>query len=146
VVDLSDITTISVTVEDSCKNHPLIGAGATFPRKNKLTITPEMLFGVGSLRCQSADLELYSYDDTVKLWQSLHQIFGRYLALLNVKITAVATGEHLRDISEFIGVSYGLVAVNSELSVPLNRIRRFSPAGKGKRVDFEFYINNALFP
>jgi hypothetical protein len=145
VLDLSDITTISVTVEDSCKNHPLIGAGATFPRKNKLTITPEILFGVGSLRCQSADLELYSYDDTVKLWQSLHQIFGRYLALLNVKITAVATGEHLRDISEFIGVSYGLVAVNSELSVPLNRIRRFSPAGKGKRVDFEFYINNARF-
>jgi hypothetical protein len=145
LLDLSDITTISVTVEDSCKNHPLLAAGAILPKKNSLTITPEILFGVGSLRCQSADLELYSYVDTVQLWQSLHQIYGRYLSLLGAKITAVATGEHLRDISEFIGVSYGLIAVNSELSVPLSRIRRFTPAGKGKRVDFEFYMNNVRY-
>ena len=145
MLSLSDITTISVTVEGSCANHPLLAAGATLPKKNNLTITPEILFGVGSLRCQSADLELYSYVDTVQLWQSLHQIYGRYLSLLDVKFVALATGEQLRDISEFVGVSYGLLAVNNELSVPLNRIRRFTPSGKGKRVDFEFYINNVRY-
>jgi hypothetical protein len=145
LLSLSDITTISVTVEGSCANHPLLAAGATLPKKSNLTITPEILFGVGSLRCQSADLELYSYVDTVQLWQSLHQIYGRYLSLLDVRFVAVATGEQLRDISEFVGVSYGLLAVNNELSVPLSQIRRFTPSGKGKRVDFEFYINNVRY-
>lgn len=145
MLDLSDVTTILVTIESSCANHPLVGAGAKLPSQNSLTITPEVLFGVGSLRCQSADLELYSYDDTVQLWQSLHQIYGRYLTLLGVNVAAVATGEHLKDISEFIGVSYGLLVLNRELSVPLNQIRRFTPVGKGKRVDFEFFINNARF-
>jgi hypothetical protein len=145
LLDLSDITTIVVTIESSCANHPLMTMGAKLPSQNNLTITPEVLFGVGSLRCQSADLELYSYDDTVQLWQSLHQIYGRYLTLLGVKVAAVAKGELLRDISEFVGVSYGLLALHREFAVPLNRIRRFTPEGQGKRVDFEFFINNARY-
>jgi hypothetical protein len=68
-------------------------AGTKLPAKSHMTITPEVLFGVGSLRCQSADLELYSYSETVQLWQSLHDVYGRYLTLLDLNIAAVATGD-----------------------------------------------------
>lgn len=57
-------------------------------------------------------------------------------------LAARVVDEQLRDISELVGIAYGIKALVTEFDVEINRITRFSPKKKKKRVDFEFTTND----
>ena len=80
-----------------------------------------------------------------ELWASLFNIYCRYLEISNGQLAAIVAEEHLKDISEFIGIAYGILALTSEFSVELNRIQRFTPTGRKKRVDFEFVVGGSRY-
>ena len=66
---------------------------------------------------------------------------GTYIKYLDVQsnlLAAKVVDEQLRDVSELVGIAYGIKALTVEFDVQINRITRFSPKKKKKRVDFEF--------
>jgi hypothetical protein len=133
---------VQVDTESTCQAHPLLKQGCALPRSTSFEISPQELFGIATLRTQSPETGNYTFGDCEKGWRYMLGTYIKYLDVQSNLISAKVVDEQLRDVSELIGIAYGIKALTIEFDVELNRITRFSPKTKKKRVDFEFTKDN----
>jgi hypothetical protein len=129
---------VQVDTESTCQVHPLLKQGDALPRSTSFEISPQELFGIATLRTQSPETGNHTFNDCYKGWPHMLGTYIKYLDVQSNLISAKVVDEQLRDVSELIGIAYGIKALTVEFDVELNRITRFSPRKKKKRVDFEF--------
>lgn len=129
---------VIVDTELTCQGHPLLKKGLALPRSTSFEISPQELFGIATLRTQSPETGNHTFKECAKGWQHMLGTYIKYLDVQSNLLAAKVVDEQLRDVSELVGIAYGIKALTTEFDVEINRITRFSPKKKKKRVDFEF--------
>lgn len=141
-----EMSTISITVEQSCSAHPRLRPGAAPPRSATIRVSQQRLFELGSLWLQDNGISKFkTLEQTRRGWERLRWQYTDYLDFSNNQITTRTDGEKLKGLSEIVGVGLGVAAVYGHFRVNLNRFRRFIASASTKRVDFEFYSSSARF-
>jgi len=136
------MTTISYTIDKTCKKHPLCP-----PKRppGTISVSERRLFGYGSLWLQDPKIGRRTYEDTKPLWDTLHRQYNDYLTYGKTELRTKASGEPLTRLSEVVGIGCGLAALVRAFPVKLNRLTRYLGGGKGRRLDFEWAAAGARY-
>lgn len=134
---------ILVLIDTSCIPHPL--CKVIPPAVVSLEVVEKELFLYGSLWLEDSEIGRRGYRQTKRLWDTLHRQYKSYLRYTPKQITAKASGEPLTRLSEIVGIGCGLIALTTFFDVQINRLTRYTPPGKGRRLDFEWCHNGSRY-